>query len=85
MFLQLCSDADGLLEVKPATDESQNVREMRKICETQNVCTVYFVFFILLHETDFLCIASQTVISVEAVIMHETKRFSRAIWNKTIV
>ncbi len=46
---------------KPAIDDSQDVREMRKTCETQHVCTSYFVFFMLLHERDFSCLASRTI------------------------
>ncbi len=52
---------------------------MRKTCEKPHVCTGYFVFFMLLHETDFSCLA------VEAVIMHKTKRFSHVIRVKIIV
>ncbi len=59
------------VQVKPATDDSREVLEMRKACETQHV-----VLFVLLHETDFSCLV------VEAVIMHETKRFSPAIRDK---
>ncbi len=59
--------------VKPAADDPRDVREMR------HVCRGYFVFFKLLHETYFSCLA------LEVVIMHETKTFSRAIRDKIIV
>ncbi len=41
----------------------------------------YFVLFMLLHETDFSCIASNGLM-VEVVIMHKTKGFSCAIRDK---
>ncbi len=57
---------------------------MRKTCQTRNVCASYFIFFMLLHETDFLSRISNRLV-VEAVIIHEAKGFSRAISNKIIV
>ncbi len=35
--------------------------EMRKTCETRHVCMDNFMLFMLLHETDFSCLTSQTV------------------------
>ncbi len=34
----------GIYDLKPATDNSQDVCEMKKTCEMRNVCTGYFVF-----------------------------------------
>ncbi len=64
------------MPLKQATDDSREVCETRKTCETRHVCMGYFVLFVLLHETDFSCLM------VEVVIMHETKRISRAIRDK---
>ncbi len=60
----------------PAADDSQEVYEPCKTCETRHVCMGCFVLFMLLHETDF------SFLAVEAVIMHETKGFSRTIRDK---
>ncbi len=68
--------------IKSAKDDSQGIHKMRKTCETRHVCVGYFVFFMLIHETDFSCLASQTV---SRTIMHEAKGFSRVISNKIIV
>ncbi len=42
-----------LISFKPATDDSREVCEMWKTCETRHVSMGYFVLFMLLHETNF--------------------------------
>ncbi len=49
-------DEQTAYSLKAATDKSREVCEMRKTCETRHVCTSYFIFFMLLHKTDFLCL-----------------------------
>ncbi len=44
------------MSVKPDTDNSQDIREMRETCEMRHACTGYFVFLMLLHATDFSCL-----------------------------
>ncbi len=51
-----------LKPAKLATGDSQDVCEMQKISEMRHVCMGYFVFFMLLHETDFSCLAPRTVL-----------------------
>ncbi len=65
--------------VQPATDDLREVHETRKTCETQHVCSGYFVFLMLFHKTNFLCLV------IEVVTMLETKGFSRAIRDKIVV
>ncbi len=44
--------------IKLATNNSQEVCETWKTCETRHMCMGYFVLFVLLRETDFSCLAS---------------------------
>ncbi len=63
------------------------IREKSVRCEKHarcDTCMGYFVLFMLLHETDFSCLAPRVLnrLVVEAVIMHEAKGFSRVIRDK---
>ncbi len=63
--------------LKLATDDSRDICETRKTCKMRDMCTGYFVFFIVSRISNRLV--------VKAVIMHETKGFSPAITDKKIV
>ncbi len=53
IFAALISTFNKPTTVKPATDDSREVREMRKTCEMRHVCMGYFMLSTLFYEIDF--------------------------------
>ncbi len=70
--------------IKLATDDSRNVHDMKNMRDVTYVYGLFHIFYAA-SQNKFLvsCVLNHLV--VEAVIMHETKGFSRAIWDKITV